>query len=133
MKPCSRQIARLTAASASLKVGCGLGYHAADAMSRRWRAGSRVASKVTIENKASRQGVVRDGLVAPLPLRLDAEMSASLLEGDLDLPAPHEPGNNLRRLPREVSAEQDLRSEAVLGIVDRRAIWLWRDLLQLGR
>lgn len=55
----SRQIAQRTAASASAKVGRALGYHAAIAMRRRCWAVSRAASSVTMENRASRQGVVR--------------------------------------------------------------------------
>lgn len=58
-KPCSRQIARRTVASVSLKVGTGLWHHAAVAIRCRSRAGRRAASSVTIENRASRQGVVR--------------------------------------------------------------------------
>ena len=54
-----------------------------------------------------------------LPLRLDAEMGAHLLESDLDAPAAHEPGHNLHRVSRKVGAEQRLGLEAVLGIADQ--------------
>ena len=58
-KACSRHSARRTTAMASVKVGRGLAYHAVAATRRRSRALIRVASRVTIENKASRHGVVR--------------------------------------------------------------------------
>src|SRR3954447_11414212 len=102
---------RRTAASASLKVGWGLRYQAAAVMCRRSRAGSRAASKVTIENSASRQGVVRAIAFRPLPLRLDAQMRTGFLEGDLHLPASHEPSHDPCRLPRRVGTEQRLGRE----------------------
>ena len=59
IKSCSRHSARRTAARASAKVGRALAYHAAVKMRRRSRALRREASSVTMENGASRQGVVR--------------------------------------------------------------------------
>src|SRR5215213_3254074 len=59
IKPCSAQNWRRTAARVSAKVGRSLRYQAvAETRRRAWRS-SRVASKATIENSASRQGVVR--------------------------------------------------------------------------
>ena len=58
-KPCSRQNCRRTAARVSAKVGRGLRYQASVRTAERARRSRRAASSVTIENSASRQGVVR--------------------------------------------------------------------------
>lgn len=57
-----------------------------------------------------------DGLVRPLPPRLDTEMGARFLEGDLNGPATHEPSHDLRGLAHRFGAEQGLRCNAALGI-----------------
>ena len=57
--------------------------------------------------------------VGPLPLGLDAEMGAHLLEGDLDAPAADEPRHDLGWVTGEVGAEQGLGLEAVLGIAHK--------------
>jgi hypothetical protein len=88
-------------------------------MRRRWRAGSRAASSVMIENRASRQGVVRAiALSDHCRSRLDAEVGAHFLERDLDVPALHEPSYDLRGLARRFGAKQGLGREARLGIAD---------------
>ena len=46
--------------------------------------------------------------IRPLPLGLDTQMSASLLEGDLDLPAQDEPTDDLQGIPRGIGAQQRL-------------------------
>src|SRR4051794_24766293 len=115
-KPCSRQISRRTAASVSAKVGLFLRYQAAVATARRaWRL-SRAARSVTRENSPSRQGVVRDRLVRPLALGLDAEVVTHFPEGDFHLPALDEPGEDLQRIASEVGAEEGLWVEAALGV-----------------
>jgi hypothetical protein len=58
-KPCALQISRRTAARVSAKVGCCLRYQAAVETAKRARLVRRVPSNVTMENSASRQGVVR--------------------------------------------------------------------------
>ncbi len=109
-----------TAARASAKVGRGLRYHVAVAIRCRSRTVSRLAGSVTIENRVSRQGVVRaKSLVRPLPLRLDAEVGSGFGEGDLDAPAAHEPGYDLCGILRRVGAKQRLRLEAMLEIADQ--------------
>lgn len=60
-----------------------------------------------------------NGVVRPLALSLDAEMVAHLAEGDLRLPALHEPANELQGIASRVGAEQGLRVEAVLGIAQQ--------------
>ena len=59
---------------------------------------ARVRDRVTSEKRPNRAGVVRRmARSGPLALGLDAEVAARLLEGDLQLPAQHEPGQDLRR------------------------------------
>ena len=63
------------------------------------RARGSAAQRVTSENSAEqRRRGARDGLVRPLPLGLDAEVPARLLEGDLEPPAQDEPAQDLRRV-----------------------------------
>ena len=100
-----------------MKVGFGLAYHAAVVTRTRSLIGRRLARSVTIENRASRQGMVRAmALSDHWRSRLHAEMGASLLEGDLDAPTLHELGHDPHRLAAQVGAEQGLGCEAVLGI-----------------
>ena len=58
-KPCLRQSWRRTAASVSEKVGRRLRYQALAAVARRVCGVSCLPSRVTKENKPSKQGVVR--------------------------------------------------------------------------
>src|SRR5919202_2029648 len=124
-KPCSRQSWRRTAARVSAKVGRRLRYQAAaETWSRAWRL-RRAASRVTTENRPSRQGVVRAmalsdhcrWLEAVLPT--DAEVVAGLSESDFQLPSLREPAEDLQRVLREVGAEQGLRVEALAGIAQQ--------------
>ena len=46
-------------------------------------------------------------------------MRTGFLEGDLHLPASHEPSHDPCRLPRRVGTKQRLGREAVLGIADQ--------------
>ena len=130
-KPCSRQNCRRTAARVSAKVGRGLRYQASVQTAERARRSRRAASSVTIENRASRQGVVRAMARSdhrptvvrphrPRPaLGLDAEMVAHLAEGDLHLPALDEPAHDLQRIASGIGAEQGLRVEALLRIAQQ--------------
>src|SRR4051812_28131324 len=59
------------------------------------------------------------GMVRPLPLRLHTQMGASLLEGNLDLPAQNEPADDLDRIALRVGAQQGLRREAAEGIAQQ--------------
>ena len=73
-----------------------------------------------MENRASRHGVVRAmALSDHCRWGLDAQMRAGLLERDLDLPAPHEPRDDLSRVPGGVGAEPRLGREAALGVADQ--------------
>jgi hypothetical protein len=100
-----------------MKVGFGLAYHAAVVTRGRSRVGRRLASSVTIENSASRQGVVRAMALSDHCRCVSTPRCArASQDSDLDIPAPHEPRHDLYRLTIEVSAEQSLRREAVLGI-----------------
>lgn len=87
-----------------MKVAFGLAYYVAAVIQVRSQADRRLASGGTIENNASRQGVlwVHD-LVRPLPLRFHTQVSARLLEGDLNTQAPHEQENDLHSPPGSVS------------------------------
>src|ERR1700688_2673562 len=58
----------------------------------------------------------QDRLVGPLTLRFDAEMRADFLEGNLDLPAAHEPSENVARTGVEIGGEEGLRVEVAFGI-----------------
>ena len=55
---------------------------------------------------------VRDGQVGPLPLGLEADMSADFLEGHLDLPALDKPSQNLMGGLRGIGTQQRQRSKA---------------------
>src|SRR5712691_8020488 len=72
--------------------------------------------------KQSQQGWcgAQDRLVGPLTLGFDAEMRADFLEGNLDLPAAHEPGENVARTGVEVGSEEGLRFEFAFGIADEQ-------------
>src|ERR687894_2028044 len=107
IKPCSAQIWRRTAARVSEKVGCSLRYQAvAETRRRAWRS-SRVASRATIENSANRQGVVRAIALSDHCRWVSTpRWSRTSAEGDLQLPSPEEPADDLQRLLRGVGAEQ---------------------------
>jgi hypothetical protein len=53
--------------------------------------------------------------IRPLPLGLDTQMSASLLERDLDLPAQDEPTNDLQGIPRRIGADSGLLKSGLDG------------------
>src|SRR6516165_7476466 len=53
----------------------------------------------------------QDCLVGPLTLGFDAEMRADFLEGNFDLPAAHEPGENVAWSRVEIGGEKGLRFE----------------------
>ena len=93
----------------SAKVGCDLRYQAAVATARRAWGGGRAASRATSENSASRHGVER--AFRPLALGLDPEVVAHLAEGDVDLPAPDIPSEDLQRFARRIGAKESLRIE----------------------
>src|SRR5215472_4427982 len=66
------------------------------------------------------RGGAPDGVVGPLTLGLDAEMSADLLKGDLDLPAADEPGKNVVGMRIEVGGQERLRGEFAARIADEK-------------
>ena len=111
-KPCSCQICRRAAARVSLNVGrC----FSIPRCCRHTPSLGRV--ELTCEQghdgkqrKQARRGS-SDGQVRPLTLGLDAKMGSGFLERDLDLPALHEPAQDLLRRAGEAGAQQSLRLE----------------------
>ena len=61
----------------------------------------------TVERQQRRRRA-GDGIVVPLPLGFHAKMRARFGEGDLDLPAPNEVGDDLSGLKVDVSAHESL-------------------------
>jgi len=59
------------------------------------------------------------GTLRPLALRLDAQVTAGFLEGDLQSPALDEPGRDRRRGDAEVGAKQRLGAELPLRVADQ--------------
>jgi hypothetical protein len=81
---------------------------------------------VTSENKPSKAGVVRRIARSERPpcgrqraLGLNAEMPSGLLKRDFELPAQHEPGEDLLGCGVQVGAEQGLGGEGALGVADQ--------------
>src|SRR6516162_2250544 len=69
----------------------------------------------------------KDCFIGPLPLGFDTEMGAGFFEGNLDLPARHEPGEDVARTGIEIGGEESLRFEFALGIAhEQPADWHWR-------
>src|SRR5438105_5198061 len=60
----------------------------------------------------------QDRLVGPLALGFDAEMRTGFLKSDFDLPAAHEPGENVAWSRAEIGGEKGLRFEFAFGIAD---------------
>ena len=60
-----------------------------------------------------------DGLIGPLALSFDTEMSTDLFESDLDLPATDEPSKDVAGLSLEISSEKGLGLELTFGIADK--------------
>lgn len=60
-----------------------------------------------------------NGLLRPLSLSLNAEMSAGSVERDFHLPAKHEPGQNLLRRRLQVGAQEGLRGKLSQWIADK--------------
>ena len=82
-----------------------MGYQAAPVAERRCRAGRRPASRVTMENRAKKQGVVRAMARSDhWRSRFHTEMGANLSERGLDAPAADEPGDDLLRGSVEIGA-----------------------------
>ena len=52
------------------------------------------------------RGGAQDGVVGPLTLGLDAEVSADLRKGDLDLPAADEPSKNVMAMSNKVGRQE---------------------------
>src|SRR5262249_25400654 len=57
-------------------------------------------------------------LVGPLALRFDPAVRAHLFKCDLDLPAAHEPGEDVLGAGVEICRQECLRVELALGIAD---------------
>ena len=70
------------------------------------------------ESQQDRRGA-GDGQVGPLALGLHAQMGPHLLKSDLQLPAQHEPFQDLRRVCRRVGAQQGLGREGALWVSDQ--------------
>ena len=71
------------------------------------------------EREETQEGRCRAGKLAlgPVPLRLDAQMSAHRLAGDLPLPAQHEPGAECEGVAsKSVPREQGLGGELALRL-----------------
>src|SRR3954464_15643991 len=54
-----------------------------------------------------------------MPLSLEPQALTHLLKSGLHLPAPHEPGDDPRRVCVEIGAQQGLSFELLLGIADQ--------------
>ena len=67
------------------------------------------------EEGEQRGGRSLDGEVVPLALRLHAQMGAHFLKGGFQLPALHEPGEDLHRLDARVGAQQRLGANLLCG------------------
>jgi hypothetical protein len=63
-------------------------------------------------------GGAKNRFVGPLALGLDAEMSAGFFERDLDLPAAHEPSEDIARTGVKIGCQERLRFEVAFGIAD---------------
>ncbi len=61
----------------------------------------------TVESQ-QRRCRAHDGFVVPLPLGFHAKMCTRFCEGDLDLPAPHEIGNDLSGFKIDIGAHECL-------------------------
>src|SRR4051794_10601919 len=61
-------------------------------------------------------GGARDGLIGPLALGLDAEVTTDLGEGDLHAPAADEPAQDIERIGGEIGAQEGLRAELILAV-----------------
>ena len=87
------------------------------------------AWRVTREKRPSRAGVVRRmARSVRLSLRLDAQVRADLVEGDLQLPAADEPGEDLLRISVEIGAQQRLGAEGAARVTDEHpADRHWRE------
>ena len=61
----------------------------------------------------------QDGQVGPLPLGLNAVVGAAFLEGDLDLPAPDEPPQDVDGVGDNIGAEEGLGFKVAGRIADQ--------------
>ena len=71
------------------------------------------------EQTEQRRSGPKDCLVGPLALGFDAEMGTGLLEGDFDLPATDEPGEDIARTGIEIGCQECLRIELAGWIAAR--------------
>jgi hypothetical protein len=71
------------------------------------------------QSQQSRDGS-SDRQLRPLPLRLESQVPARLLEGHLKLPAHHEPTYYLLRIGIEVGTQEGLGFELSFGIAYQR-------------
>jgi hypothetical protein len=70
-----------------------------------------LAHNVIRENKPRRAGVVRAMAGRPLPLGLDAKVTADFGEGDLDGPTADEPAKDVDWVGIKIGAQKGLRLE----------------------
>ena len=105
------------AARASLKVSWGLRYQGSlsrgNAILSECLAGPQRDKR---EQPEQGRGCAADRPIRPLPLGLDAEMSAHLGKGHLDGPAPNEPADNVEWIGLEIGTEKALRLELAIAI-----------------
>ena len=97
---------RRTKAIASTKVGSDLAYQAALRGLAGLRSNSRWAARVIQENSPKSTGVVRAmARSRPLALSLHSQVGPYLLKGNLDLPAQHEPLDDLGRCDSRIGTQ----------------------------
>src|SRR5215210_3880569 len=85
--------------------------------------GARCLSHPTIRKQGDQREQPQEGWcgssdrqIRPLPLRLKSQMPAHLLEGYFQLPAHHEPGEDLLRIGLKVGTQEGLGFELSFGI-----------------
>ena len=70
------------------------------------------------QTQQGRRGA-KDGPIRPLALGLHAEMIPDFVEGDFQLPAHHEPFQDLLRFFVQVGTQQGLRFELAFWVTDQ--------------
>ena len=106
-----------TRASASLKAGAVFVYQAVGRSGAEGRVMDACARSVTREKRPSSAGVVRALARSDhWRSRLDAQMRPHRAEGDREVPAEHEPRENLRGRGVAIRAEEGRRHECALRV-----------------
>ena len=120
-KVISLQSRKRTAARASLKVGAegrfGLGIPSRGAWSDgRLRRDFVGPQRDQGEQPEQRRGGASDRWIRPLPLGLDAQVTADLGEGHLDRPPSKKPAQHHERIGLQVGAQEALRLERTVHV-----------------